>query len=106
MPPISESIFKTVWFLVIAIAGYGIIITLPHLTIMAGIYPLELPPEEYQRFQYWFFGGGTWIWLMAVLVSIGYFFAAGPVRRILLWAPVYMTALYCTGVLAYFSTAQ
>ncbi len=94
------NISKIALFLIINAAGFYTMATVYVLASKFGIMPNTDSYAELAHMM--FFRIGPFVWPVAAVASIGYFFAAKNVRPWLLLAPIYMPALYTIGTILYF----
>jgi hypothetical protein len=97
-------IIKIILFLIVNLGGYFAIAILFHLCVMLGVLP-QMPTDELQhQFLTWLFGIGTWVWLAAAFISIGYFLVQDKYTRVwLILAPLYVPFIFGIGVMIYFN---
>ncbi len=99
MPKLTDFI----WLVLVNILGFFTFGLVFYIAFFTGNLPAELPEETQGAFFLSFFGGTLWAWLAGFLISIGYLFVKRPLRRLLLWAPVYVPGIYSILALAYFN---
>lgn len=97
------NIIKIILFVLVNVAGFYTTSVAAGGAMKLGVFP-QLPVGPHlEYFKLMYFGGGSWIWIAAALISVGYFFARDELKNWLLLAPMYVTAIYCTVVLVYFN---
>lgn len=97
------NVIKIVLFLLVNVAGYYTIPVMFWMAVIAGFFTPLPTGLALTSLQMLLFGIGTWVWIAAALVSVGYFFV--PVRNIRTWlifAPMYCPAIYGAGALVYY----
>ncbi len=96
------NIIKIILFVLVNAAGAFVVPTLANLALMMDVFPsLPIGPIR-SSFGLWL-GAHLWVWGLAALGSIGYFFVNSELKTWLLLAPLYMTAIYGVAVLVYFN---
>lgn len=94
------NLVKIALFLIVNAAGFFTVSTVYVLATKFGVMPNT---DEYAETAHMmFFRIGPFVWPVAALFSIGYFFASRDVRPWLLLAPIYVPALYTIGIIVYF----
>jgi len=96
------NIIKFILFLLVNAGGYYTIPVIMHVVIMTETYP-QLSPVENDMMRHWLFGIGTWVWVAAAFLSVGYFFVPGKIKVWLILAPLYIPAIYGVSTLIYFT---
>ncbi len=100
MPKLTDFI----WFILVNVLGFFSFSLVFYIAYFTGYLPADLPEESRQIFFFSFFGGTIWAWIAGLLISLGYFFAkTKKLRRLLLFAPVYLPVTYGLLNLIYFN---
>lgn len=95
---------KILLFIIVNAVGLYILPLLANLAILTGAYPDFTPGSlQWERFNFWMYGIGTWLWIAAALTSIGFFFTQPPIRYGLLAAPIFVPLLFGIITLSYFN---
>ena len=95
------NLIKISLFLIVNAAGFFTASVVYVLATKFGIMP-GITDEYLAAADMLFFTIGPLVWPAMALVSIGYFFASREWRPWLLLAPIYVPALYISGIIAYF----
>ncbi len=95
------NIIKIALFLIVNAAGYW---TAPTVYVLATKFDMmpHITDEYLAAADMLFLKIGPLVWPAMAVVSIGYFFASKEWRPWLLLAPIYVPALYISGIIAYF----
>lgn len=98
------NLIKIVLFLIVNAVGFYTIPVIINLAVKLGRLPdvATARPEYFETYQFLLLGMAIPVWAVAALISIGYFFASREIRTWLLLAPIYVPALYGTGIITYF----
>lgn len=97
------NVIRVILFVIVNLAGWFTIPASYHMADKTGFVP-ELPPGlPMETFKYWFFGMGMWVWIACAVVSIAYFFMENEWKNWVLLSPMFITALFCAGILIYFN---
>ena len=96
------NIIRVILFVLVNVAGWYAIQIVYIVTTKYGLLP-DLKSVDIPTFQFWYFYVGLWVYMGAAVVSVGYFFVRDELKNWLLLAPMYVTAIYCTATMIYFS---
>lgn len=93
---------KIVLFVLVSLLGFFTVSIVFYIAHFMGAVPDEIPDQSLETFKNAYFGGTLWAWIAGVALALGYFFVRGRGRLLLLWAPVYVPALFACASLWFF----
>lgn len=93
---------KILLFGIVNAAGFTALPILANVAIMLNMHPKFSSAIEQEHFKFYFFGIGTWVWIAAAVLSLGYFFAkSAETRFLLILAPLFAPIIYGVGLMVY-----
>lgn len=98
------NLVKIILFVLVNAAGFNVVPILIHVAIKIDKFP-QIPVGPVQdSFSFWLFAMSMIVWGISALISVGYFFTKKTeARTLLILAPLYIPALYGTGVMLYYN---
>jgi hypothetical protein len=94
-------IIQIVLFVIVNLFGFYVVPLIANSAVKFGLMPDQLSPDQH----YMMMTAFTYyvpFWAVAAVASIGFFFTRAEMRAWLILAPLYVPALFGTGILLYF----
>ncbi len=95
-------LIRILLFVFTNVVGFFAVSLILYGSAALGLAPDSVPEDHKERFATFYLGGTMWAWIAGMALSLGYFFTNKGVRLFLLWAPVFIPALWACAVLAFF----
>lgn len=97
------TVVKLLLFSIVNAVGFYVSAVMANVALMLDSFPHFGSEMARDQFKTVFFGGSMWVWIVAAILSVGYFFVrSAELRVLLILAPVFAPIIYCVSVIAYY----
>ena len=97
------NVVKILLFAIVNAVGFYATPIMANVAVMTDSVPKFSNEAAASEFHNLFFGGGTWAWVCAAILSVGYFIVKSvELRMLLILAPVFAPIMYCVAILGYY----